>query len=72
MTSWLVVAIVALVVVGPKKMPSAVRKAARTMGRIRRAADEFKRQLLTMEDEPRAVDGAAAKGDPDAIRDDVV
>lgn len=72
MTSWLVVAIVALVVVGPKKMPSAVRKAARTMGRIRRAADEFKRQLLTMEDEPRAVDGAAAKGGPDAIRDDVV
>ena len=32
-------------------MPSAVRKAARLVGKLQRTADEFKRQLMSMDSE---------------------
>ena len=44
MWSWLVIAVIAFVVLGPKEMPAAMRKLARYMGRFRRMSDEFKRQ----------------------------
>ena len=49
MWSWLVIAVIAFVVLGPKEMPSAMRKLARYMGRFRRMSDEFKRQLMSMD-----------------------
>ncbi len=48
---WLVLLAVILIVVGPKNLPSAARKMGQVMSQLRRAADEFKRQLMTMDDE---------------------
>ena len=49
MTTWLIVAAIALIVLGPKQMPSALRKIGRMMGQIQRMADEFKRQLMSLD-----------------------
>lgn len=48
---WLVLLAVVLIVVGPKNLPSAARKMGEIMSKLRRAADEFKRQLMTMDEE---------------------
>ena len=48
---WLVLLAVILIIVGPKNLPSAARKAGEIMSKLRRAADEFKRQLMTMDEE---------------------
>ena len=48
---WLVLLAVILVVVGPKNLPSAARKIGQVMSQLRRAADEFKRQLMSMDQE---------------------
>ena len=48
---WLVLLAVILIVVGPKNLPSAARKMGQIMSKLRRAADEFKRQLMTMDEE---------------------
>ena len=58
-TEWLVLLGVILIVVGPKNLPSAARKLGNIMSTLRRAADEFKRQLLSMDEEIRK-----AKGNP--------
>ena len=50
---WLVLLAVILIIVGPKNLPSAARKVGEVMSKLRRAADEFKRQLRTMDDEMR-------------------
>jgi Sec-independent protein translocase protein TatA len=42
---------VILIIVGPKNLPSAARKVGEIMSKLRRAADEFKRQLMTMDEE---------------------
>ena len=49
MWSWLVIGVIAFVVLGPKEMPTAMRKLARYMGRFRRMSDEFKRQLMSID-----------------------
>ena len=48
---WLVLLAVILIVVGPKNLPSAARKTGEILAKLRRAADEFKRQLMTMDQE---------------------
>ncbi len=48
---WIVLFVVILIVVGPKRLPDVVRKIGRTMEMFRRAADEFKDQLMTMDQE---------------------
>ena len=48
---WLVLLAVILIIVGPKNLPSAARKMGQVMSKLRRAADEFKRQLMTMDEE---------------------
>ena len=59
-TEWLVLLGVVLIVVGPKNLPSAARKLGNIVSTLRRAADEFKRQLLSMDEEFRkAVDDSA-------------
>ena len=62
-TEWLVLLGVILIVVGPKNQPSAARKLGNIMSTLRRAADEFKRQLLSMDEEIR-------KQVDDAVSDD--
>jgi sec-independent protein translocase protein TatB len=50
---WLVLLAVILIIVGPKNLPSAARKLGEITSKLRRAADEFKRQLMTMDEEMR-------------------
>ena len=50
-TEWLVLLGVVLIVVGPKNLPAAARKMGQIMSTLRRAADEFKRQLMAMDQE---------------------
>ncbi len=45
----LVILLVAMIVLGPKKLPGAARKVGHWMGMVRRAGDEFKRQIMTMD-----------------------
>ena len=50
-TEWFVLLGVVLIVVGPRNLPSAARKLGQMMTNLRRAADEFKRQLMSMDQE---------------------
>lgn len=64
-TEWLVLFGVVLIVVGPKNLPAAARKLGQIMTKVRRAADEFKRQLMSMDEEVRkAVDEAVSTEAP--------
>ena len=49
---WIILFIVILIVVGPKRLPDVARKLGRMMEMFRRAADEFKRQIMTMDQPP--------------------
>ena len=62
-TEWLVLLGVVLIVVGPKNLPSAARKFGQMMSTLRRAADEFKRQLMSMDEEVRKTVDEAVKTD---------
>ena len=62
-TEWLVLLGVILIVVGPKNLPSAARKFGQMMSTLRRAADEFKRQLMSMDEEVRKTVDDAVKTD---------
>lgn len=48
---WFVLLAVVLVVVGPRRLPSVARTLGQYYSRFRRAADNFKRQLMDMETE---------------------
>ncbi len=50
-SEWLMLFIVVLIVVGPRKLPELARKFGRTMEMFRRAADEFKDQIMNMDRE---------------------
>ncbi len=50
---WIILLAVILIVVGPKNLPATARKIGNIMTTLRRAADEFKRQLMTMDEEMR-------------------
>ena len=68
MRSWLIIAVIAFVVLGPKEMPAAMRKLARYMGKFRRMSDEFKRQIMSMEVSELS---GERTGSGDASRDNV-
>ncbi len=53
-SEWVVLFVVVLIVVGPKRLPEIARKLGRTMEMFRRAADEFKDQLMNMDQVPPA------------------
>ena len=55
---------VILIVVGPKNMPAAARKLGSFMATLRRAADEFKRQLMTMDAEDATPSTTAGDSEP--------
>jgi len=61
---WIVLFVVVLIVVGPKRLPEIARKIGRTMEMFRRAADEFKDQLMTMDQEPPAALPQPGPADP--------
>ena len=46
---WLVLLAVLLVVIGPKNLPSTARKIGAYYSKFRRAAENFKRQLMDMD-----------------------
>lgn len=48
---WVILFAVVLVVVGPRRLPEVARKFGKTMEMFRRAADEFKEQLMSMDKE---------------------
>ncbi len=48
---WFVLLAVVLVVVGPRRLPHVARTLGQYYSRFRRAADNFKRQLMDMETE---------------------
>ena len=75
-TEWFILLGVVLIVVGPKNLPSAARKLGQIMANLRRAADEFKRQLMTMDQEVRstvnnALSDVSSSSSSDGSSDDV-
>ncbi len=48
---WFILLAVVLIVVGPKRLPSVARTLGQYYSKFRRAADNFKRQLMDMETE---------------------
>ena len=58
-SEWVMLFVVVLVVVGPKRLPEVARKFGKTMEMFRRAADEFKEQLLSMDKEVKDTVGDA-------------
>lgn len=66
----LVILLVAIVVFGPKRLPSVARKVGHWMGVLRRASDEFKQQLMAMDQhlEQRVTDSVnASTGELDRL-----
>ncbi|MBO7720937.1 MAG: twin-arginine translocase TatA/TatE family subunit [Kiritimatiellae bacterium] len=60
---WLVLLAVLLVVMGPKRLPATARKIGSYYSKFRRAADNFKRQLMDMDYE---MERAIAKAEREA------
>src|SRR4028119_1425431 len=61
----LVIAVVAIVVVGPKELPKMLRTFGKTMGTVRRTANDFQRQV---HEAPRADAAQGAAGAPRPAR----
>ena len=62
MESWLIVALVAIIVVGPKNLPKTMRSIALMMCKLQRASNEFKGQLMSLDQEvERAADSVASE-----------
>lgn len=51
MGEWVVLLAVVLIVMGPQRLPEMARKLGRWTETFRRAADEFKRQIMAMDQE---------------------
>ena len=70
---WLVLLAVLLVVVGPRRLPSAVRQFGFYYSKFRRAAENFRRQLMEMDAElEREVSSMASDPDKGVIPEDNV
>jgi TatA/E family protein of Tat protein translocase len=44
---------------GPRRLPELARKAGRVMSELRRASQEFKNQIMQIEEEPRNIKSSA-------------
>ena len=74
-TEWIVLMAVILIVVGPRRLPEMARKLGHWTETFRRAADEFKRQIMTMDEEahknePDYMDYAKGDHDPSSAYQD--
>ena len=58
---WFILLAVVLIVVGPKNLPSTIRKFGNYYAKFRRAAETFKRQLMDMDTELNNAINAAEK-----------
>jgi TatA/E family protein of Tat protein translocase len=68
---WIMLFAVVLVVVGPRRLPEVARKFGRTMEMFRRAADEFKEQLMSMDQEiNKNVSDASGSSDIEGVEGD--
>ncbi len=75
---WFVLLAVVLIVVGPRRLPSAARTIGQYYSRFRRAADNFKRQIMDMETEfdkgvaevEKSAEAAFDDGHPDVGQSD--
>ena len=66
---WFVLLAVVLVVVGPRRLPATARTLGQYYARFRRAAENFKRQLLDMDTEFERAAREAEKSAIDAFDD---
>jgi sec-independent protein translocase protein TatB len=64
-SKFLIVAVVAIVVIGPKEMPAMLRSLGRIVGKLRRHADEFRRQF---DESMREAGGEDLKRELDQLR----
>ena len=66
MTEMIVIAVIALVVLGPKRLPELARTLGRTLGEFRRSATDLRREFADVMDEARIDPPArpAAPSDP--------
>lgn len=53
MTEMIVIAVIALVVLGPKRLPELARTLGRTLGEFRRSATDLRREFADVMDETR-------------------
>ena len=70
MTELLVILVVGLLVLGPKRLPELARSLGRGLAEFRRASTDMRREFLDVQDElridPTEEDSTAAKDDPAA------
>ncbi len=59
---WIVLFVVILIVVGPKRLPEVARKIGRMMEMFRRAADEFKEQLMSIDQDTSSSNSTNSSG----------
>ncbi len=69
-SEWLVLFVVFMIVVGPRKIPETARTIGNYYSKFRRAAESFKRQLLEMETEFNKAAEDAEKEVEDAFKSD--
>ena len=62
MTELLVIGVIALLVLGPKRLPEMARSLGRGLAEIRRASNEMRREFLSVPESP-AAPGAAETGE---------
>ncbi|MBR7180157.1 MAG: twin-arginine translocase TatA/TatE family subunit [Kiritimatiellae bacterium] len=67
---WFVLLAVVLIVVGPRRLPETARKLGGIYSRFRRAADNFKRELLDMDTKVSSFVEAAEKEAEESFSDD--
>ncbi|MCB0359887.1 MAG: twin-arginine translocase subunit TatB [Bdellovibrionales bacterium] len=48
-TEIIIILVVALIVLGPQKLPEVARTLGRTLGEVKRAADDFRREMTIAE-----------------------
>ena len=69
---WLVLLAVILIIVGPKNLPSAARKMGQVMSKLRRAADEIKRDYIDIPEDSAGDRALSEAGDAEDSADEPV
>jgi len=69
MTELMVILIIGLVVIGPKKLPGLARSLGRSLAEFRRASEDMRREFLDVAQSTR-VDPPAADAKPDSGPED--